>query len=48
MREYISLEHLLIDLKFDSLHNDLPDATHEAIVRLPACQPLDLRVAADE
>ena len=48
VREYVTLEHLLIDLKFDSLHDDLPDAAHEAVVRLPARQPLDLRVAADE
>ncbi len=48
MREYISFEHLLINLKFDSLDYNLPDAAHEAVVRLPARQPLNLRMATDE
>jgi hypothetical protein len=46
--EYVTLEHLLIDLKFDSLNDNLPDATHEAVVCLPARQSLDLRMSADE
>ena len=48
MRENVSFEHLLIDLQFDSLHDNLPYAADEAVVRLPPGQPLDLRVSADE
>jgi hypothetical protein len=38
----------LINLKFESLDYNLPDAAHEAVVRLPARQPLNLRMATDE
>jgi hypothetical protein len=48
VREHVSLEHLLIDFKFEPFDDDLSDAADEAVVRLSSSKSFDLGMSADE